>query len=501
VKDFGYDKIFNQVPESMVILNGAGEILFFNKSALKFQHLLKKELQPGVRFTDMIASERRDLVNSILENVKTDKKSQTSEAEYKDPAGRSFFFEVTYHPIVNNANDTQQICVISREITHEKTFERKTLELVNELSNLIENANALIFSVDSREYVTEWNKECTRLTAFEKNDILARKVDLMIDEMSKDKMQYILQCVLKNEPVSNQELLIRTKAGNSMRALVNATPKVNSTKNVIGVLFVGQDITELSNYRQSLEEKVRDRTEQLKQALEKEKEFVELKNRFVSVASHEFKMPLSSITAAVNAIRKHGDLASDDLAKLENIDKQAGYMKSLLEDILSLKKSETNQLKPDFRTVDLTAFLEKIIQEVLDSTQHTHFITTEFIPEHIEIETDEKLLKNIFVNLISNAVKFSPQERQVDVVAWQNENAVVVTVKDHGIGIEKKDISRVFEPFNRGSNVSEIKGTGLGLSIVKRAVEAMGGNIFVESEPGKGTTMTVHLKVKQFDNQ
>src|SRR3569832_908419 len=117
VKDFGYDKIFNQVAESMVILNGAGEVLFFNNSALKLQPLLKKELQTGVHFTDMIASDRKDLVNSILENVKVVKKSQISEAEYKDAAGLSFFFEVTYHPILSNTNDALQICVVSREIT------------------------------------------------------------------------------------------------------------------------------------------------------------------------------------------------------------------------------------------------------------------------------------------------------------------------------------------------------------------------------------------------
>src|SRR5687767_5692505 len=137
MKEFGYDKIFNQVNESMFILNGEGEILFFNKSAEKLQRLLRKPLHRGLRFIEIVSNDRKDLVSSIIQNVKTDKKSQTSEAEYTDETGRSFFFEVTYHPILNRKNDTSQIFVVSREITHEKTFERKTIELVRELSNLI----------------------------------------------------------------------------------------------------------------------------------------------------------------------------------------------------------------------------------------------------------------------------------------------------------------------------------------------------------------------------
>jgi PAS domain S-box-containing protein len=480
----------------MFILNGAGEILFFNKSALRLQPLLGRPLQRGIRFADVVSNDRKELVNAIITNVMQDKTSQTSEAEYKDATGRSVYFEVTYHPILNETNDASQICVVSREITHEKTFERKTAELVNELSNLIEYANAMIFSVDSREYLTEWNRECVNTTQYEKNDVLARKVDIIVDNGYTEKVKNILSKVLKGEAISNQELGIRKKDGSIVKVLANATPKVNSSKNVIGVLFVGQDITELSNYRQSLEEKVKDRTEKLKQALEKEKEFVDLKNRFVSVASHEFKIPLSSITSAVQAIRSHGDLTAPDLEKLNSIEKQAGYMKGLLDDILSLKKGETGLLKPNYSNINLTEFLRKLIDEVLDSTQHTHFITTEFFPEVIEVEADEKLLRNIFVNILSNAIKFSPEAKQVDLTVSTNDTHATVRVTDHGIGIDQKDLARVFEPFNRGSNVSNIKGTGLGLSIVKKAIETMDGNLTVSSELGKGTTMIVQLKLK-----
>jgi PAS domain S-box-containing protein len=494
VKEFGYDKIFNQIYDSVYILDSQGIVLSFNKSAQRFQHLLYGEIKNGIHFTDLISPERKTLVNSIIQNTVEHRTSQMSEAQYMDAKGAVTHFEVTYYPIVNDEDVTTQVCITSRDITHEKTFERKSSDLVKELSELIDHANAMIFSVDTQSYLTEWNRECERITDFEKNDVLAQKAGGLIGNGHEGKFQEILDLVLKGESISNQEIDLKTKNANVIKILVNATPRKNTSQKVIGVLFVGQDITELSNYRQSLEEQVRDRTDKLREALKKEKEFVELKNRFVSVASHEFKVPLSSISSAVNALRNNTKLTTRETMKLDIIDKQTAYMRSLLDDILSLRKSETNQLKADLTSIDIVEFLEKIVDEMLASTQHSHFITKEFKPSTIKVKADEKLLRNIFVNLLSNAIKFSPHEKQVDLMCIASDDHVEITVTDFGIGIEEKDLTRIFEPFNRGSNTGDIKGTGLGLSIVKRAVESMDGTLSIDSVPGKGTTMTIRLK-------
>jgi PAS domain S-box-containing protein len=494
LKDFGYDKIFNQIYDSVYILNDKGEIVSFNQSALRFQHLLHAEIRTGIPFVDLISPDRKSLVASIIHNTLRHKTSQISEAEYKTETGSNINFEVQYFPITDDGGNTSQVCVISRDISHEKTFERKSTDLVRELSDLIEHANALIFSVDSQTYLTEWNKECERITSFDKNEVLAHKSEALIGNAHHEKFHQLIHAVLNGESVSNHEFDLKTKNNHAIKVLVNATPRKNTSKKVVGVLFVGQDITELSNYRQSLEEQVKDRTEKLREALKKEKEFVDLKNRFVSVASHEFKVPLSSISSSVNALRINSALTGKETQRLDNIEKQAAYMRSLLDDILSLKKSETPQLKAELATINIVSFLESIVDEILASTQHSHFITKEFKPEVIAVKADEKLLRNIFVNLLSNAIKFSPDEKQVDLVCTQNGDNVVITVTDYGIGIEEKDISRIFEPFNRGSNTGNIKGTGLGLSIVKRAVESMNGTLEIASTPGKGTIMTIKLK-------
>jgi PAS domain S-box-containing protein len=485
------ENILNQLPESMLLLDEDGKVIFFNEGAKKYAGLVP--MRKGVSIVDIVSKDRQDIVRTIIKQVRSKKVSQVSEAEYVDQSGRSYFFEITYSPVQTEEKDKIQICVIVHDITHHKTFEKKSVQLLNEFASLIENANALIFSVDSREYITEWNKECIRVTQYEKNDVLAQKAISVIDQTSHQDFASVIKTVIDGAAVSNQELLIKTKDKNRITVLVNATPKISSTKNVVGVLFVGQDITELSQYRSSLEEKVRDRTESLKRALEKEKELVDLKNRFVSVASHELKMPLSTIDSSLTFLRSSLALKSEDLQRVNNIETQVSHMKSLLEDVLTVKKADEKKLQASYKPLDVIAFLNNLIEEVTSSFRNSHQVERRFSTDSIIIESDEKLLRNIFLNLLSNAIKFSPGQKSVNLFVEQNGDQVVIEIADQGIGIASNELSKVFQPFNRGSNASDIRGTGLGMSIVKRAVDAVGGTLSVQSELNKGTTMTVTL--------
>jgi signal transduction histidine kinase len=281
--------------------------------------------------------------------------------------------------------------------------------------------------------------------------------------------------------------------------LINATPRTSTTSEVIGVLLIGQDITELSAYRQSLEQKVKERTDALKSALENEKQLVEVKDRFVSMVSHEFRSPISYIHRNIEGIKEQIETLStaDIRARLEKIQSQAQHLSSLLEDVLTIGKSgATNtKIKANLNTVDLKEFFLRIIDEVQSNTQHTHRIALDFPELHRVIQSDENLLRNIFVNLLTNAIKFSPGESEVFLSVRACDHHVKCTVRDLGLGIEEKDLPKIFEPFHRGDNVQKIKGTGLGLPIVKKAVETLGGEVGVESKPGEGTLFSVKLNL------
>jgi PAS domain S-box-containing protein len=493
MQNIDFNAVVSSIPEPMIVLNLEDQVVFVNQEAKRFEDLVPTPITIGAVFSDVVGEGRKELVSNLLLQVKRDQRTLVTEAEYKDAKGRLYFFEVSYSPIISESHRLQYICIRSREITHEKIFQKKASQLLHEYSSLIENANAVIFSVDSRGYVTAWNNECVRITQFTRNEVLTKKIEYFIDDSARDRFGDFLNRIFNKEHVDNIEIYLKAKASQKIHVLINATPKA-SNDNVVGILFVGQDITELSAYRNKLEDIVRDRTDKLKKALEKEKELVDIKNKFVSMASHEFRIPLSNISSHIGAVRENRNLSTDDHERLAAIEKQVGHMRALIDDVLTIGKTEVGKIVAKQKTIDLIAFLERIIEEVNVNANNSHLIRFTHSDQSIEIESDDKLLRNIFMNLLSNAIKFSPGQKEIELDVNKKLDLIEAKISDKGIGIAEEDQQRVFEPFNRGSNAETIRGTGLGLSIVKRAVEALNGSIELLSQPNKGTTFVLKFK-------
>jgi PAS domain S-box-containing protein len=240
---------------------------------------------------------------------------------------------------------------------------------------------------------------------------------------------------------------------------------------------------------------IKDITE--KKQLEKEKELSELKSKFVSTASHEFRTPLSSINFAAGSIKKYWSKMEPNVIekKLHKIEDQVMHMTKLLDDILVVGQAEAGKLMYNPIHLNLGDFIYEIIEEVGNSHNKRHkilLIDDEKL-KNTSIFIDEKLGRNIFINIISNAVKFSPDADTVTVEFSTEKNYTVISVIDFGIGIPKAELSNIFNPFIRGENVDLIQGTGLGLSIVKEAVDVLGGKIIVNSKIGKGTSFVVKI--------
>jgi PAS domain S-box-containing protein len=259
---------------------------------------------------------------------------------------------------------------------------------------------------------------------------------------------------------------------------------------VIGVSVFGHDVTEITDYRTSLEEKVRERTNELNQALEKEKELALLKTRFASLVSHEFRTPLATIRLTINQIKRYRhrlSLVSID-EKVNIVLEQVDHMTFLLEDVLSLGKAEDPKLQIKRTPINLIEFFDTIKRQIQSvNMKSDHIITCHFRFRNANWVTDPDLLRNIFTNLLTNAIKFAPDDKRIILEGWELNESLKFQVKDHGIGIPEEDLQRIFLPFDRGTNVADIPGTGLGLSIVKKAVELLQGNISVESKVGEGT--------------
>ena len=238
--------------------------------------------------------------------------------------------------------------------------------------------------------------------------------------------------------------------------------------------------------------------EEIKRALEQEKKMSELKLRFFSMASHEFRTPLSIISFATQVL-EHSEPEWLDPKKIRNIQRikdSAHKITQMLTDVLTLARAETDKLKLNPTTINLEQFCREVLEAVETGRKKDSGISFVFHKNcNDEVYLDEKLLRSILINLLSNAVKYSPQAEEVNFAVDLQADSVVFTIKDRGIGIPVKDQAHLFEAFHRGDNVGKIDGTGLGLAIVKRYVDLQGGEITCDSYPEKGTTFIVSLPI------
>jgi PAS domain S-box-containing protein len=257
-----------------------------------------------------------------------------------------------------------------------------------------------------------------------------------------------------------------------------------------GLVCVIRDITE----RKLAEEALR-------QALSTEKELGELKSRFVSMASHEFRTPLATILAFTESLSLFRHKLTDEQIdkKLNNIRTQVEHLKDIMDDVLLLARMQARRAEFNPEKVNLDALCQSILHEFKSRPDIQHSLDYVCDPAIDEVMLDRRLMRQIISNLLSNAIKYSPEAQPVQIRLSLTDTGYILMVRDYGIGIPEADLKHLFEPFHRASNVGTISGTGLGLVVVKDSVELHGGTITVKSLPGEGTTFTVHLLRKQED--
>jgi two-component system sensor histidine kinase/response regulator len=244
---------------------------------------------------------------------------------------------------------------------------------------------------------------------------------------------------------------------------------------------------------QALQRDLRKKNEELSASLLREKELNQLKSRFISMVSHEFKTPLTTILLSSNLLQRYGERMPVEkrVEELQVIERTVNHLNSLLENVLTVTKGQVGKIEFRPELTDVQQLCQKLIERFRAMSEETHSIEFSHVGDRLQASVDPKLLEHILSNLLSNAIKYSPTGSGVFFEFSGNNNELVFQIKDEGIGISEADQHHLFDPFHRGENVGTIKGTGLGLSIVKQFVELHDGRISVESELGKGTTFTV----------
>jgi signal transduction histidine kinase len=267
---------------------------------------------------------------------------------------------------------------------------------------------------------------------------------------------------------------------------------------------------------ENLEIKVQERTAELAEAnsklqlesderqkvIEKEKELNMLKNRFISVISHEFRTPLTGIYSSIQLFELYGDKWDKEKKQkfFDTIYKSIRFTNLLLDDISIIGKDESGKMSYAPSLCSIEEICNQAFDDIRAVFGDSVVINFSCKPETIKTLADESLLRHIINNLLSNAVKYTGLEKQIEFTANIENEIIVFTITDNGIGIPEEDLKYIFEPFHRASNAETIKGTGLGLSIVKRCVEMHEGTIEIKSTLNEGTTVIVKIPYKKPDS-
>ena len=237
---------------------------------------------------------------------------------------------------------------------------------------------------------------------------------------------------------------------------------------------------------------------ELSDALNKEKELNEIKSRFVSMASHEFRTPLSAILSSAALLSKYH--FTEDQEKrdkhVRRIKGSVNHLNDLLEDFLNLGKLEEGRMSITTEKFDVKGFMMDVFVDVRHILKPRQVMGLDYKGE-ATFTTDSRLLKNIMINLLSNAVKFSDEGKTIQVTVENSGSNINIQVKDEGIGISKEDMPYLFSTFYRAKNAINIQGTGLGLHIVKRYIDMLEGDISLSSDLNEGCTFTINLPVLQ----
>lgn len=252
-------------------------------------------------------------------------------------------------------------------------------------------------------------------------------------------------------------------------------------------------------YRQ-LQEDAREK-ERLQMRLNKELELRGLRDRFMSMLSHEFRSPLAAFFTATDMLDNYGDRMTPEARhhRYEQMRQQINRLLEMLDDFLTIMRTEKLGLEFKPTPIDVVNFCKSLIEEFEIQVQGTHTIRLKSDKDEVLVDSNEKLLRHILGNLISNAIKYSPEGGTIWVDIDREDKQVAIKIKDQGIGIPPEDQKILFDAFHRARNVGQIPGSGLGLAIVRQAVELHNGSIHVESQIGQGSTFCIQIPATQME--
>lgn len=404
------------------------------------------------------------------------------------------------------------------------TLGKTNLQIMESLNALFEYTTEGIIIANQFGTIIRANPSSEKLFGYDQGELLNQKIEILVPNKYAHSHEKHRDGFNKNpHPRSmGKGLDLYGKKKNGVEFPVEISLSHYKSDNEMFVIAFIIDRTErkeseerIKRINTELELKVEERTKILKEtlhqleaskdelsaALEKEKELNEMKSRFVTMASHEFRTPLSTILSSASLIGKYKNTEEEEKRHkhVDRIKSAVTNMTLILNDFLSAGKLEEGKINVNLVSIDIPNFINESLNELSNFLKpgqivnYSHQGSTNFV-------CDKQFLKNMIINLVSNSSKFSPENKSIDITTLNSSTELQLIVKDNGMGIPVDEQKNLFERFFRAKNALNIQGTGLGLSIVGKYVEVLSGTIKFESELNKGTTFYINLPLQHEDN-
>ncbi|HLO82823.1 MAG TPA: PAS domain-containing sensor histidine kinase [Chitinophagaceae bacterium] len=506
------------------------ELVYFNKAFREYAaHSLKDNLSFKTSLAELLGyGSSVDLIIKELNEAGF----QSKDLHFKDARGNGFLGKL----LLNRFENEGHTYILQRIVNIEELS--SAIKSINEekqrFEALFQYATMAIIVADAKGHITMANKFSKALFGYE-DDIFDLVVEDLIPRRFRREHEGYRQGYNKN-PQSRAmghglDLFAIRKDGAEFPVEVSLGHyKINEEKFTIAFIIdisarkeieetmvrqkeqLERSNREIEQLNDELEIKVITRTKELEEtltaleeskseleiALNKEKELSDLKTRFVSMASHEFRTPLSTILSSASLVAKYKQSEEQDKRDkhIQRIRSAVNNLTDILNEFLSIGRIEEGKVQANFVSFNVKEHIQLVCNEmatILKKGQRFNYTHT----GDTRVYLDLSLLRNVLINLLSNAIKFSPENAVISVRSEVDQKTILISVKDNGLGIPEDDKKHLFERFFRANNVTNIQGTGLGLHIVSKYVELMNGNIAVESELEKGTTFTIQFNYEQ----
>ena len=447
---------------------------------------LKEVLGKTPRILQGPKTNRRALnkVRQALENWQ----SVTVETINYRKDGSEFWVEFSIVAVCDRHGKYTHWISVQRDITERKLTEQALRRSDERFRRLVENALDIITIIDTEGIIYYESPSVEKVLGYQPAELVSKSFfDLIHPDDLEQASQGIVNVLNSSSEVVPIEFRYKHQKG-SWRVLEAVSQRFIDDTPEPRIVINSRDITE------------RKRLEEVRLALGKERELSAIKTRFFSMASHEFRTPLSTVLAAAQLLETSTNVWQDSAKRSRNLHRIQDSVKNmvqLLDDILTINRAETGKLEFNPKLMNLVRFCRQFVEEMQLSAGANHTLIFNFQRSSVNAYLDKKLLRSILANLLSNAIKYSPQGGEVTISLTFNSNNATIEICDRGIGIPPEDLQQLFEPFHRGTNVRRIPGTGLGLVVVKKCIDMHGGNIILNSQTNKGTTVTVTLPLNQ----